>query len=211
MTAKHKDFNTKERIFDVALQLFAERGYHGVSVRTIVREVGIKESSLYNHYSSKEALLLAIFHTMDAELSDRILSEETARALVREHSLEELLLFLLQRFISHWQDPRKERMWFVVSMEQYRRKEAAEIILRETERSLGNLVRVFQKLIEAGTIPGWDPEMLAIEYGYGTRALHLEWALRQLHDMGADQFYFLMEDRIRFFCRLIQLQYSEEL
>lgn len=204
MAARHKSFDTKKRIFDVALQLFSEQGYNGISVRTIVKKVGIKESSLYHHYSGKEALLQAIFAQMDAELSDRELPDTVLENLVQQHSVEELLLLLLQRFIEHWQDPRKEQMWFVVSMEQYRRKEAADIILKETDRSLANLTKVFQHLIEAGKIPNRDPEMLAIEYGYGTRALHLEWALRQLHHEGAAEFYAMMEDRIRFFCTLIQ-------
>ena len=41
---------TKDKIFDTALDLFSKKGYDSVSVRTIASEVGIKESSIYNHY-----------------------------------------------------------------------------------------------------------------------------------------------------------------
>ena len=52
--------NTKENIFDVSIDLFSQNGYDGVSIRQIAKEVGIKESSIYNHYQSKESILESI-------------------------------------------------------------------------------------------------------------------------------------------------------
>ena len=53
--------NTKKKIFDVALDLFSKKGYDSVSLREIAEEVGIKKSSIYSHYPSKEAILMDIF------------------------------------------------------------------------------------------------------------------------------------------------------
>ena len=53
--------NTKEKIFDVALDLFSKKGYDSVSLREIAEEVGIKKSSIYSHYPSKESILMDIF------------------------------------------------------------------------------------------------------------------------------------------------------
>ncbi len=53
--------STKEKIFDVALDLFSKKGYDSVSLREIAEEVGIKKSSIYSHYPSKEAILISIF------------------------------------------------------------------------------------------------------------------------------------------------------
>ena len=52
--------SNRERIFDVSIDLFSEYGYDGVSVRQIAKEVGIRESSIYNHYPSKESILDSI-------------------------------------------------------------------------------------------------------------------------------------------------------
>lgn len=52
--------NNKEKIFRVSIDLFSQFGYDGVSIRQIARNVGIKESSIYNHYKSKESILDAI-------------------------------------------------------------------------------------------------------------------------------------------------------
>ena len=54
--------NTKEKIFDVSLDLFSKKGYDSVSLREIAEEVGIRKSSIYSHYSSKEAILMDIFN-----------------------------------------------------------------------------------------------------------------------------------------------------
>ena len=61
---------TKEKILDTALELFSRQGYDGASVRDIARAVGIRESSLYNHFPSKRALFDGIvdFCVQQAEL-----------------------------------------------------------------------------------------------------------------------------------------------
>ena len=60
--------NTKEKIFDVSIDLFSQYGYNGVSIRQIAREVGIKESSIYNHYKSKESILESILNYYIGEM-----------------------------------------------------------------------------------------------------------------------------------------------
>lgn len=58
--------NTKEKIFNVSLDLFSKKGYDSVSLREIAEEVGIKKSSIYSHYSSKEAILMDVFDQFTA-------------------------------------------------------------------------------------------------------------------------------------------------
>jgi AcrR family transcriptional regulator len=56
----HKGSNTKLLIEDAAMELFAEQGYKGTSVRKIASKVGIRESALYNHFTNKEAIFLSV-------------------------------------------------------------------------------------------------------------------------------------------------------
>jgi AcrR family transcriptional regulator len=51
---------TLRRIYEQALILFADRGYHGVSMREIAQACGIKASSIYAHLASKEQLLYVL-------------------------------------------------------------------------------------------------------------------------------------------------------
>lgn len=70
--------NTKEKIFNVSLDLFSQKGYDSVSLREIAEEVGIKKSSIYSHYPSKEAILMDIFDyfTQQFEYNPIINNEE---------------------------------------------------------------------------------------------------------------------------------------
>ncbi len=61
--------SNKEKIFDRSIELFSEFGYDRVSIRRIAKEVGIKESSIYNHYKSKESILDVILNYYIIEMT----------------------------------------------------------------------------------------------------------------------------------------------
>jgi AcrR family transcriptional regulator len=52
--------STRETIIREALNLFSVKGYDAVSLRDIASRVGIKESSLYNHFKNKQDLFDSI-------------------------------------------------------------------------------------------------------------------------------------------------------
>lgn len=51
---------TRERILDVALELFNERGYERTSLREIAERLGVTKAALYYHFKSKEDILLQL-------------------------------------------------------------------------------------------------------------------------------------------------------
>jgi AcrR family transcriptional regulator len=61
--------HTRERIFDAAVELFAEQGYERTTVRQIAEAVGLTEGAVYRHYRGKEAILDAIVALMDEAVS----------------------------------------------------------------------------------------------------------------------------------------------
>ncbi|CDF28510.1 transcriptional regulator TetR/AcrR family [Methanobrevibacter smithii CAG:186] len=79
---------TKDKIFDMALDLFSKKGYDSVSVRTIASEVGIKESSIYNHYSSKKDILMSILNYFEEYFKGNPLDDENIRKLLEENPEE---------------------------------------------------------------------------------------------------------------------------
>lgn len=52
--------NTREDVVRAAGKLFAEKGYHGTSMRDLGRELGLLGSSLYSHVESKQDLLVEV-------------------------------------------------------------------------------------------------------------------------------------------------------
>jgi AcrR family transcriptional regulator len=58
----------KDKIKEVAIDLFYKKSYFGTSIRDIARLSGIKKASIYYHYSNKEDILVDIFKTTMMEL-----------------------------------------------------------------------------------------------------------------------------------------------
>jgi AcrR family transcriptional regulator len=61
MTRTSRPDPTKERILDEAETLFAEKGYHAVSVREITGRAGCNLSAVNYHFGNKEKLYLSVF------------------------------------------------------------------------------------------------------------------------------------------------------
>jgi AcrR family transcriptional regulator len=56
----HDATSTRERILDVALDLFMAQGYDGTSLRQIAEQLGVTKAALYYHFESKEDILRAL-------------------------------------------------------------------------------------------------------------------------------------------------------
>jgi AcrR family transcriptional regulator len=58
----------REQLLAVAAQLFAERGFHGVSIAELGAAVGISGPALYRHFPGKEALLTELLVGISRDL-----------------------------------------------------------------------------------------------------------------------------------------------
>src|SRR3984957_10615769 len=52
--------DTRQRILDVALDLFIEQGFDGTSLRQIAEQLGVTKAALYYHFESKDDILMAL-------------------------------------------------------------------------------------------------------------------------------------------------------
>ena len=52
--------DTRQRILNVALDLFTEQGYDGTSLREIAEQLGVTKAAIYYHFESKEDILMAL-------------------------------------------------------------------------------------------------------------------------------------------------------
>lgn len=101
--------STKEKIKQVALSLFAQRGFDGTSMSDLAAGVGITKASLYAHYAGKEELFLAVFEDVarDAEtLMNRLFEESkemNAHDKLRHHFVE---------FIRHYYMNKERRVFW---------------------------------------------------------------------------------------------------
>ncbi|MDH5784486.1 MAG: TetR/AcrR family transcriptional regulator [Chromatiales bacterium] len=66
MARRMKAAERRTSIIAVAKILFADKGYHGVSVDEIARRVGVSPAVLYQHFASKEALYEGVLDSIAA-------------------------------------------------------------------------------------------------------------------------------------------------
>lgn len=70
MLDPHQD--NRERLLDVATDLFAARGFKGTSIRDIAREMGMSISNIYHYFGNKDGLLLAILKRSSVDVVTRL-------------------------------------------------------------------------------------------------------------------------------------------
>ena len=121
--------NNKDRIFDVSIDLFSEFGYDGVSIRQIAKNVGIKESSIYNHYKSKEAILDSILNFyIEQMLSEDIPIEDASANL--DVGFDHFYRAGLNAFTGQLRDEKMSKITRIILIESYHNEKINEFLKR---------------------------------------------------------------------------------
>src|SRR3546814_16022938 len=74
---------TQERIEQVTLALFAEKGVDRTTIGDIARAAGIAEGTIYRHYPSKEELVWQLFSRNYTALAQQLAALQAARQGLR--------------------------------------------------------------------------------------------------------------------------------
>ena len=123
--------NTKERITEAALELFAQSGYLGTSMSDIAQRLGITKGALYKHFASKQEILDSIVEQMsrtDFERAEEYEMPETNDGFSEDYiPFEKIRTYSIAQF-DYWtkehfpSDFRK-----MLTLEQYRDRQLAKL------------------------------------------------------------------------------------
>lgn len=172
---------TKERILQRAIELFAVKGYSAVSVREITRSLGLNEASLYNHYASKEDLLLAIFERFQ-ELLTTLPPQEASRFQLPPRDAAGLAEYLQEggRAFFARQGKETQHIWRILMMSQYSEAKARDhvkaSILDLPRHHFSGILRMMQE--ERNLDPSCDCDSAARIIA----AIYIEYTLRAILD-----------------------------
>jgi AcrR family transcriptional regulator len=64
--------STRAKLIRAARPLFARRGYAAVGTEEIARRAGLTRGALYHQFATKEELFLAVYETVERELTERV-------------------------------------------------------------------------------------------------------------------------------------------
>lgn len=165
---------TKERILYISLELFAQKGFSGVSVRDIASQVGVRESALYKHFKNKQDILDSIMVVMNERIElayqenevPEVITEDVSQAY-KELSLEKLCEIAWNLFSLFTKDPVVSNYRRLLMREQFGNEQAArqygESYLLGVVHKQG---KTFAKLVEGKLFREENPEIIALQF-YG--------------------------------------------
>lgn len=197
--------NTKERIFEEALTLFSREGYNGVSMRQIAKAVGIKESSIYNHYKNKEEILMSLFKYFSETLTLYRPSEEEIEKMLQYMDVEDIfkqLIIGLGKSLNGTHDVIAR----IVYSEQFRNATAKQLMLEniiaEPARYIAKVLTIMKR---KNLIKDIDINFIAEEYNYVLLALSFEYAHAANNGDDTSPIIKKMFKHLHFICEYIKL------
>ncbi|MGV9452263.1 TetR/AcrR family transcriptional regulator [Streptomyces sp. NPDC003635] len=92
-TRQRRRGDTRQRIQDVALELFAEQGYEKTSLREIAERLEVTKAALYYHFKTKEEIIVSLFEDLTRPIEDLVAwgreqphTLETKQEIVRRYA-----------------------------------------------------------------------------------------------------------------------------
>ena len=202
---RRKGIETTHRILEVSANLFAHKGYDRVSVNEIAIAVGIKESSLYNHFSSKSDILDKLFEMFIQKTPESRPSDLELENMILIMQPEEIFKNILFHFGSHI-DTVLENIAMIINIEKFRNAQAAKMYFQYVvNEPAGYYERLITKMADHGMIKPVNPRLFAEQYNYVSIALTKEYFMVKngLADMQTVIKY--MVTTIHFFCSLMKV------
>ncbi len=153
---------TRRDLIEAALELFAEKGFYGVSLRDIARAVGVQQATIYHHFASKEALFEAVIADPVGEgvhCGPPALPEFSGGPDDLPAYLERILLLTLEKFALL-----KERKRFKVLLtDGVRLAQEGKVNYFERTAALREpMLRVFASLMDRGYLRRQDPMLVGM-------------------------------------------------
>ncbi|WP_303871089.1 TetR/AcrR family transcriptional regulator [Acetobacterium wieringae] len=166
--------NTREIILEEALNLFAVKGYQSVTVKEIAHAVGIKDSSLYKHFDSKQAIYDTLLEWMNQKFEETVtfyrLPQGEIESVAREYGRNDLIWLKKACeavFLFFLKDPQAAKFRRMLTIEQYKSDNAAKTL---NSWFFNDAIRfqtdLFKEMIKQGSFRDGPPQIIALQF-YG--------------------------------------------
>jgi AcrR family transcriptional regulator len=168
---------TREKILYEALNFFSTKGFDPVSVRDIAGAVGIKESSLYNHFKNKQAIFDAILDAYSDRWGDifnqvqltgedkQFAVDQRTLSMYQNMSREQFAMIAGVLYDYYMTDEINVKFRRMLTIEQYRSEQLTALFRRISfEESLDFQAQLFAGLMDAGCFVRTDPYMMAMAF-----------------------------------------------
>lgn len=148
---------TRQCILEAAQRLFASHGYHGTSIRDIVRACGVSNAALYYHFESKQNLYFEVLGEYIAAIVDRLRTADPGEGTCRSRLTHVALAFA--RIIIESQNVLQTLMRDVTKLD---RADIARRLPNWSNQIPGAIILILEDGITAGQIRPVSPHRAGI-------------------------------------------------
>ncbi len=160
-----KPTDTKERIEEIALDLFSKCGYKAVSIRDICKELGFTESSIYYHFKNKQAIMDALLEKVEVLIDNKSANFDAAFEKAKTVTEEEMGKVAVGVLVTYLLNPYVFKIISVLTLERMSDPKAYETYERIVfTRPLTQQEKAFRQMIDRGFIRPNNPTVLAEQY-----------------------------------------------
>lgn len=161
----------KEEIILAALELASGDGLKSVSMSRIAEKVGIKAPSIYNHFSSKDELVKAMYSFLREKAQQNRSPGFADPGGYASKSLEQILTESLSAYLGMITDPNMMRFFRVLYSERAINPLAAGIMLEETEHMIRATRNLFYALAVHGKMKSEGIDTAAMTFALTVHSL----------------------------------------
>ena len=153
--ATRKGRERRDKILEVASEVFRENGFEATSMSQIAALAGGSKGTLYNYFPSKEDLLLAVLLTGAQEFTEQVLTKLDCEGDIRE----ELQRFLLPMLRNLYSKQTAQLLRIVVSVGGH--SDIGKRFMEMLDDQIWDGVQCFcARHIERGTLRTLDPALM---------------------------------------------------
>ncbi len=162
----------KEQIIQVTLKLAAKYGLSNVSMALIAKELGIQKPSLYNHFKSKEEIIMEMYRYLKDKSKEKLAINEIEYSnLIKSKSLKEIITFLVNNYYKISTQEEMLTFYKIIYSERTTNNEAANIMIEETNKMILATKHLFYALKIHNKIFTTDIDMLATSFAMSIHAM----------------------------------------
>ena len=169
----------KNEIIMATLELAANKGLSNVSMNMIADKVGIKKPSLYNHFSSKEELVEAMYQYLREEAKRNAnIGPIDYTSLFKGKTALDVLRITVGGYFNMNKQEHLLNFYKVIYSERTLQPMAAQIMVEETEKMINATKQLFYAMQVHQLLYFDNPDMSALSFALSVHGL-MEYALYQ--------------------------------
>ncbi len=180
----------RTQIFEAALKLFVEFGFHGTPTSKIAQEAGVANGTLFHYFPTKDDLIIALFKDtkgkMNNYVADNSVIENSLKGILKGQYLSAL----------YWAMDNKLEFRFI---EQFKTSPyLTKIVSEEMEKHLNPLIEMLQKGVIDRIIKDLPIDLLLTIissqiYGLNNYLVNNDFSKAKQHQIISDTFDLLWE------------------